>query len=226
MDSETYSVKGIKIFLSYSIKDKHKVGELKDDLERVGFGFFLAHEDINPSYEWQEEIYKNILDCDIFIPYITKYFKESDWTDQECGIAYKQSKLIIPLQVEITPYGFLNKIQALKFNPEKISSETDEIVRVILNSNKFGDLKDFFIEQFIKSGCYINANENSKRLRYYDNFSEEEVKKICEGSLRNDQVLGAFTARLFLRKLVYDYEEYVDPTDLSILKKEFLKRQK
>ena len=152
---------------------KCDIVKLKRNLETLGFEGFLAHEDINPSYEWREEIYKNLLECNIFIPYTTKNFKESDWADQECGIAYTHSKLIIPLQVELTPYGFINKFQGLKFNPEKISSETDKIVQVILNSKKFGDLKEFFIEQFIKSKNFVNANEISKKLRYYDTFSEE-----------------------------------------------------
>ena len=218
MKSEINSVKGIKIFFSYSTKDKDKVGELKRNLEELGFEGFLAHEDINPSYEWQEEIYRNLLECDVFIPYITKNFKESDWTDQECGIAYTHSKLIIPLQVELTPYGFINKFQGLKFNPEKIPLEIDKIVRVILNSKRFGDLKEFFIKQFIRSENFESANEISKRLRYYDTFSEEEVKKICKDSLTNDQVLGAFKAKSFLKNLIYDYEGYINPSDLSKLK--------
>lgn len=218
MKSETYSVKGIKFFFSYSIKDKDKVGELKRNLEKLGFEGFLAHEDIKPSYEWQKEIYRNLLECKIFIPYITKNFKESDWTDQECGIVCTHSKLIIPLQVELTPYGFINKFQGLKFNPEEISSGIDKIVQVILNSEKLGDLKEFFIEQFIRSNNFESANEISKKLQYYDTFSVEEVKKICKDSLRNDQVLGAFTAKSFLSKLIQDYEGYVDPSDLSNLK--------
>lgn len=207
----------IKIFFSYSIKDKGQIVELKRDLEKLGFECFLAHEDINPSYEWQEEIYRNLLECNIFIPYISKNFKESDWTDQECGIAYTHSKLIIPLQVEeLTPYGFINKFQGLKFNSKR--SLSYKILKVIFNSKKFGDLKEFFIEQFIKSKDFDSANKICKKLGYYDTFSEEEVKKICKDSLRNNQVLEAFDAKSFLIKLIYHYEEYVDPSDLSELK--------
>ena len=219
MDSKMDSVKRVKIFFSYSTKDKHNVGLLKKDLELWGFEVFLAHEDINPSYKWQEEIYKNILECNIFIPYLTKHFKESEWTDQECGIAYTHSKLIIPLQVELTPYGFINKFQSLKFNPERISPETDKIVQVISNNKKFGDSKEFIIERFINSGDFLATNKIAQKLRNYDTFSEEEIKRICKGSLRNSQVLGAYGGQSFLKILISEYGEYVDPSDLSKLKK-------
>ncbi len=124
--------------------------------------------------------------------------------------------MIIPLQVELTPYGFINKIQGLKLNPEKISFEIDKIVQVIYKKSE--DFKEFFIERFIESNYYETANYISNILQRYDTFSEEEVKKICKGSLGNTQVTGAFGAKLFLKKLIDVYERYVDPSDLSELK--------
>ncbi|MDE1861067.1 MAG: hypothetical protein KGH72_05135, partial [Candidatus Micrarchaeota archaeon] len=39
----------------------------------------------------------------------------SDWTDQECGMAIILNQKIIPISVDkTTPYGFMNKYQALK----------------------------------------------------------------------------------------------------------------
>ena len=217
MKSENNLVKQIKIFFSYSTENRKEVGRINRNLEGEVFKGFLAHEDINPSREWQDEIHRNLRECDVFIPYITKKFKESKWTDQECGIAYAHSKLIIPLEVELAPYGFINKYQSLKFDPEYILSGTVKIVQTILDNKRFGDLKELIIEQFIGSKNFDSANVFSSILKDYPTFSEEEVKRISKGSFKNNQVLGAFHAQSFLKKIIDEYEKYIDLSDLSNL---------
>ncbi|HIH44794.1 MAG TPA: toll/interleukin-1 receptor domain-containing protein, partial [Candidatus Methanoperedenaceae archaeon] len=73
MDSNVthIKIKSLRIFLSYSTNDKVIAGSLKTLLELMGFEVFLAHEDIEPSVEWQEEIKDNLDKCDIFIPLLT-----------------------------------------------------------------------------------------------------------------------------------------------------------
>lgn len=122
----------ILIFLSYSHKDKQIMGKLKSLLEKIGYQVFLAHEDINPSKEWQKEIIKNLRKCDVFIPFLNQNFKESDWTDQETGFAFSNNKYIIPLIADYTPYGFINIFQGLKFDFENINLMASEIHKTIL----------------------------------------------------------------------------------------------
>ncbi len=82
----------IRVFLSYSHKSKKLAHELKEGLESFEFSAFLAHEDISPSASWRKEIRKSLRDCRVFIPILTKSFVESDWTDQETGIALALKK--------------------------------------------------------------------------------------------------------------------------------------
>src|SRR3989344_2611626 len=100
-------IRTIRVFISYSTKDKHLAGNIKMGLERFGADVFLAHEDINPSSEWQDIILENLDSTDIFMPIITKNFPDSYWTDQESGIALAKGKLIVPISVDSNnPYGF------------------------------------------------------------------------------------------------------------------------
>lgn len=123
--------KSLLIFLSYSSDDKDIIGQLKGYLEEYGFDVFVAHEDIEPSSEWEKEIIKNLKNCHMFIPYLTNNFRKSKWTDQEIGMAVIRDKLIIPLQVELLPYGFISKYQSLKFDSNRIKSKAMEIIEII-----------------------------------------------------------------------------------------------
>ena len=47
---------GFRVFLSHKAEIKGKVAGLKEDLKFFGVSSFVAHEDIHPTKEWQDEI--------------------------------------------------------------------------------------------------------------------------------------------------------------------------
>lgn len=77
-----------RVFLSYSHKDRVIAGSIKTTLGSEALEVFMAHEDIQPSLEWQEEIFRQLKLCDIFIPLFSNNFRKSNWTDQESGLAF------------------------------------------------------------------------------------------------------------------------------------------
>ena len=81
--SDNYEGKTIRIFISYSSVNKSLAGEIKRILEQYGLSVFLAHDDIPPLCDWQEEISNSLNGCDVFIPILTHSFRNSDWADQE-----------------------------------------------------------------------------------------------------------------------------------------------
>jgi len=113
---EELSFKGnlVRVFISYNSANKILAGEIKNELDKYGLITFLAHEDIQPSAIWINEIIRNLKQCDVFLPLLTDSFHDSEWTDQESGYAFALDKLIIPLKIHDIPYGFINQFQALK----------------------------------------------------------------------------------------------------------------
>lgn len=87
----------VPAFLSYSHQDRQLAGLIKGTLNYYGFDTFLAHEDLQPSVEWQEIILINLKECLVFLPLLTDSFIKSDWTDQETGIAIALDKIIVPI---------------------------------------------------------------------------------------------------------------------------------
>jgi hypothetical protein len=213
MESGLYGIKSLRIFFSYSTDDKEIVGKIKLYLEEMGFEVFLAHEDISPCEEWQDEIIKNLQRCDIFIPLLTDNFMKSEWTNQEIGIAVDANKFIIPLQVDIKPPGFLGHIQSLKISPAEVIglNPAQQIFALIKNKSKFGkDMKNFVIKQLEDSGSFEAASARSKLLRDFKDFSKEELDRIVNATINSRCIYNSFGAQRVLKSLFKKYETDIE----------------
>jgi len=194
-DQQLTGLKSLRIFFSYSTEEKNIVGELKTHLESLGFEVFLAHDDIEPCVEWQDEILKNLRRCDIFIPLFSKNFKKSDWTDQEIGIAVASDKFIIPLQGDLAPYGFIGKTQGLKISSKALGTAAKNIFDIIRTKSPFEeDVKSFIINAFITSNSWHQAGERASLLSEFNNFTSDELGKLSQATTENSEISHSFAA--------------------------------
>ena len=206
MSGENFS-RQLRVFLSYSSIDKKLAGEIKQNLESFNFEVFLAHEDIEPAIEWQEEIIRNLRTCDIFIPIVSKNFKESKWTDQESGFVLALNKLIIPIEVNLVPYGFIGKYQALKLGRE-IHDSCIKVIKIVRAHPPFKELLDNrSIKAFLDSVTFDEANTRAEGLELLEPFTPTQINEIIRGYLANDQIQGAWRAR---PRVVSWFEKYKD----------------
>ncbi len=83
--------KNFRLFISHLAIHKDKAVRLKETLATYYISGFVAHEDINPSREWQNEIEKALHTMDAMITIHTQGFSESVWTQQEIGFALCKS---------------------------------------------------------------------------------------------------------------------------------------
>lgn len=212
----------VNVFLSYSTVDGELAGRIKNELESFGLSVFMAHEDINPSEEWQKTILENIEDCDVFMSLLTQEFKESDWTDQETGIAFVNGKVIIPIKVDIDPYGFIGKFQALRLNRSNIPDGAKTIVNTILDKDELKEkMVDSLIERFVDSWSYDDAGIKAELLLKLDGLTQKRIERIVEGTLENRQIYEANTARRSLRPLFSKYEKMISPEVLAKIEELF-----
>ena len=89
--------------------------------------------------ETASELYPALRECDIFIALLTRAFSESDWTDQETGFALALGKTIIPVKLhrDENPHGFIDHIQALKWNKESSYASAWDVAACIGKNEKF-----------------------------------------------------------------------------------------
>jgi hypothetical protein len=77
---------------------------------------FVAHMDVRPTREWQEEIENTLATMHGFVTLMTPDYHDSDWADQEVGYAVAQGVPIIAVTLGQDRYGFIGKFQALTCN--------------------------------------------------------------------------------------------------------------
>jgi len=222
----THIAKIIKVFLSYSTIDKILTGKIKNYLEDYGLEVFLAHEDIAPSAEWQKVVLQNLENCDVFIPIITENFKSSEWTDQEIGIALAKGKFIIPLSIDIVPYGFLNKLQSLKLGSKPIYLSCEEIIKILKGNSKFERLLlNSVIKTFLNSGNFKEARNKSRiLLKFDDTFTAEQIDEIIRGSIQNNQIYNSFGAQKVLEELIQRHNKVIEKDLIQELNEKFKRR--
>jgi len=149
------SVRPIKLFLSYSTKDRLIATEIKEALVFFGFEVFLAHQDVRPSLKWQQTILHELKACDVFLPLLTRNFRSSFWTDQECGVALVLEKEILPVAYPYRVYGFLSAYQWLnghKMAPQDIAFA---VLMSLATNEKF---KERVKPGFIRRWCWAKAD--------------------------------------------------------------------
>jgi len=209
--------KSLRVFVSYSIDDRFLAHGVKVGLGDFGIDVFLAHDDIPGGAEWEETIVKNIKQTDVFIQLLTKNYRKSEWTDQETGIALSGQKMIIPLKVDINPYGFTKKYQAFRLVYKEIKHGDKmifwcrdsclEIVKLILENVDLNEqLKDCLIRSFTKSTSFQDTREKSELLIKFDNFTKEQLDEIIRSSIDNRQIYQSTgITRTFLNNLMEKY---------------------
>jgi hypothetical protein len=124
-------IQRFRLFVSHVATEKEKAIRLKRCLAVYGIDAFVAHEDIEPTLEWQSEIEKALLAMDAFLAIHTVGFAKSIWTQQEIGYAVGRGVKVISLQMGEDPTGFISKQQALarrNRTAEQIAEEIDKIL--------------------------------------------------------------------------------------------------
>ncbi len=197
------------IFLSHSHKNAEIANKLKEELE-LGFGLrvFIAHIDIEPSEEWVSTILEKLDECDVFMPLLTDEFRSSKWTDQETGIAVLKKKIIIPLKVDLLPYGFISKYQALPWDNDNFETNIKGIMQTLVKKEYY--TVDDLIESFARSGSFADSAFKSALLIQIDSFTKAQINKIAQASVENDQIFDSWKAQHNLEELFSEYWDSID----------------
>ena len=174
------------IFLSHKAEVKKEVQTLKVGLEEYGVEAFVAHSDIYPGTEWQEEILEALAHMDAFVPVLTKEFPDSHWTDQEVGYAVARDVPIIPLRIDTDPYGFMGKYQALSCGWE---GAPREIIKALTDDQL---LIDSYLGAVESCDSFDVANRLSGILPSIVGLTEEQVARFMTAFNQNIKVSNSY----------------------------------
>jgi hypothetical protein len=180
---------GFRLFLSHKAEVKVQTGHLKKRLSIFGISAFVAHQDIRPTREWQDEI-ENALHCmDAFAALLTGDFHDSDWTDQEVGFALARGVPVIAVQLERDPYGFLGKFQGLRCDWD---NAPEGIVKLLIGQERmFGA----YIQALRTCPSWDCGNLLARALPGIERASEQQIDELVAAANENSEVRYSFGFR-------------------------------
>lgn len=180
-----------RLFISHLAEHKIVISALKDSLDHYCISGFVAHEDIEPTKKWQDEIEKALFSMDALVAVLTPKFNESKWTDQEIGVAIGRDILIIPIRKGLDPYGFIGKYQGFQSNGKTVIEVAQFIFEALSSSDKTKDvLFDKVVNLFFMSKNKKEAIERLALIEYFKSISVDKISDLhvhfIEYSVLND----------------------------------------
>jgi hypothetical protein len=107
----------MQAFMSYQTDERAVAALVSNLLVDVGVASFMAHDHIEVSAEWRNEILRQLASADLFVPILSAKYYTSIWCKQESGIAAFRNMTIIPLSIDgAIPQGFLDHIHFANLN--------------------------------------------------------------------------------------------------------------
>jgi hypothetical protein len=187
-----------KLFLSHTSANKAVAKEIRDRLRLFGIDAFVAHEDIKPTKEWEEEIERALSTCDGMLAMVTPDFIESEFCDQEVGYAMGRGLLIIALMRGAKPYGFVSKWQGMPGDDDGEGAAVrlgTRIYETLVEHDKSkAKMASAIVNRYVNSTSFENAKGNTRRLLKIPKelWTAAMVEKVEKAGTENTQLAGAF----------------------------------
>ena len=116
-----------RLFVSHLSTEKVYAAELQETLLEYGISAFVAHNDIEPTLEWQTQIETALATADSLIALLHPKFHESNWTDQEIGFAMGRGLPVFAVRFGQDPYGFIGRFQGFTGSGKSVQTLAREL---------------------------------------------------------------------------------------------------
>ncbi|RYG14023.1 MAG: toll/interleukin-1 receptor domain-containing protein [Chitinophagaceae bacterium] len=181
-----------KLFLSHLSSFKVQTAHLQSVLKKYAISGFVAHEDIEPSKEWQNEIETALHTMDALAAILMEGFRESNWCDQEVGFAVGKDVLIIPVRKGLDPYGFIGKYQGIQALNKTVGEVAEQIFSTIVKSPKTrGKILTSLVNAISQSTDVAEAIEKIKILNTVENPPVEIIDSLQKNVVENSVLMGS-----------------------------------
>jgi hypothetical protein len=168
-----------RLFISHVAKWKKEASALQRALKDFYISGFVAHVDIEPTKEWQDEIEKALQTCDALVALLTPDFHASLWTDQEIGAAIGRGVFILPLRYGQDPYGFIAKYQALTLQNDLWSWHAKEIFKSLANNpSTHSRIAECVLSAFEQSGSWEGTRGLMGLLEEFKSLDHPQLERI------------------------------------------------
>lgn len=172
-----------RVFLSHLSAFKKKTGQLQAALRPYGISSFVAHVDSEPTREWMSEIEAGLHSMDALVAILMPGFKDSNWTDQEVGVAVGRGVLVIPIMRGLEPYGFISKYQGLDVQGMTVSNVASEVFKILATSPRTrAKMLTCLVETTLQTQSDVAIIAKLKHISSVKDYPQPLIQKLQEGA--------------------------------------------
>ena len=184
----------LRVFISHVHMLAGTAHALKDALASYAIDAFVAHDDIEPTRKWEEEIAAALSTCDALVALLSPDFVNSKWTDQEVGwVVGRSSPLVASVNLGATPHGFIGRYQAIPgHGGDPVQIAPDLFKALLTHDSTSGPIADALVSQFEDAFSYDEARRTFDLLAEIPAFSQEQLEHIRDAYKSNNQLNGSF----------------------------------
>ncbi|WP_205748034.1 toll/interleukin-1 receptor domain-containing protein [Desulfuromonas acetexigens] len=196
-----------RLFLSHLAKMKKETKSLKDELAKYSISAFVAHEDIEPTKEWQSEIESALSTMDGLVALLSPGFKESNWCDQEVGVAIGRKLPIISVRLGLDPYGFIGKYQALQGvekTPAQIAQNLFDLL--LINPTIGPKITGALVGKLILAETYAESKRLIALIEQSKFLNSKHISAMKEAAKNNSQVYDSWGVPEKINKIAKEIE--------------------
>jgi len=212
--SHIWRPRSLHLFLGHLADYKREVGALRDALAVHGVSAFVAHVDIEPTLEWQDQIELALRSMHAFAPLFTPGFNTSKWTDQEIGFAVARGVLIVPVRLGMDPYGFIAKQQALSGSLADAEGLASDIVDVLINHRSTRVvMREASVAALEAAPTAGAAKVVTAKLGRFTDFTSEQLTQLAAAVDENPHVVETVEVRERVEQMLGRFAPGATPGD-------------
>jgi hypothetical protein len=138
-----------RLFVSHRSQQKVEANKLREALAEHNISAFVAHEDIEPTADWQREIERALRTADAMLAFIAEGFSASPWTQQEIGWmqARKLKVLSFKFDGREDPKGFIAREQSIHRKNRTAASIAKEVGDLLNQDPRTRDKLEYYRDQ-------------------------------------------------------------------------------
>ena len=183
----------LRLFVAHLATHRVFAGELQEALLDFGISCFIAHNDIEPTLEWQTQIETALATCDALVALLHEKFHASNWTDQEIGFAMGHGVPVFAVRFGQDPYGFIGRFQAFNGNRKTAAALALELFDAYRkNKQTQRRMSEVLVGLFEQSGSFAEAKA---RIAYLEDLAVWEPSfsaRVRSAAKSNSQVSGSW----------------------------------
>jgi len=182
-----------RLFITHLSAEKVLAAQLQEALLAYGISGFVAHNDIEPTPDWQAQIKTALATADSLVALLHPTFHASNWTDQEIGFAMGRGLPVFAVRFGQDPYGFIGRFQGFVGAgkaPDSLAGELFNAYRKNKQSQK--RMGEVLMNLFEDSGSYAAAKARVGYLEQFEVWDSSFVPRLEAAAEANSQISGSW----------------------------------